>query len=51
MNSGNVVKIMFIDMPGSIDGLRLARRRHRIWPEVKLVAHPPPHMAGPSTFR
>ena len=39
MNSGKVVGLMFTDvnMPGSMDGLELARRCHRHWPDMKLI--------------
>jgi CheY-like chemotaxis protein len=39
LNSGRDVALMFTDvnMPGSIDGLELARRCHRRWPHMALV--------------
>ena len=39
MNSGSAVSVMFTDvnMPGSMDGLELARRCHRRWPGLKLI--------------
>jgi CheY-like chemotaxis protein len=39
MNSGKAVGLMFTDvnMPGSMDGLELARVAHRLWPSVKLI--------------
>jgi CheY-like chemotaxis protein len=39
MNSGTLVGLVFTDvnMPGTMDGLELARRCHRWWPYVKLI--------------
>jgi CheY-like chemotaxis protein len=50
MSSANGVRVMFTDinMPGSMDGLELARRCHMRWPGVKLILTSGAGRVGPA---